>query len=78
MLRSPAALITAVGCISAAAAAIRTQSRSPRSRPAANACRNAAIEYATTRPVCLAYVATSIAQSVSAGSSAGQRSASSP
>ena len=78
MPRSSAPLTTAAGCISAAAAAIRTVSRSARSRPAAKACRNAAIENATTRPACLAYVATSIAHSVSGESSGGHLSGMSP
>src|SRR5918995_994285 len=49
---SPAPLISAAGCISQAAAAISTVSRSPRSRPPANACRKAACENATPRPIC--------------------------
>ena len=44
---------TAAGCISHAAAAITTLSGSDRSRPAANAWRNAASENATPRPICL-------------------------
>src|SRR5215207_5348186 len=51
---SSAPLISATGCISQAAAAISTLSRTPRSRPAANAWRNAASENATPRPICLA------------------------
>jgi len=44
----------AFGCSSQAAAAIITLSGSVRSRPPANACRNAASEKATTRPACFA------------------------
>ena len=61
-----------------AAAAISTLSRSPRSRPPANACRNAASEKATARPICFAYVAASSANSVSAGNGSGQRVGCSP
>ena len=42
-------------------------------RPPANACRNAASEKATARPICLAYVAASIASRVSGGNRAGHR-----
>src|SRR4051812_18046707 len=52
--RSSAPLSSAAGCISHAAAAISTLSRADRSRPAANAWRNAASENATPRPICLA------------------------
>ena len=45
------ALSTAAGCISQAAAAIRTLSGSARSRPPAKAWRNAASENATARPI---------------------------
>src|SRR5438477_3955612 len=45
---------TARGCSSHAAAAISTLSMSPRERPARNACRIAASENATARPVCFA------------------------
>src|SRR3954452_20454940 len=51
---SAALLATATGCISQAAAAIRTLSGSDRSRPPANAWRKAASEKATARPICLA------------------------
>ncbi len=70
---SSAPLISATGCISHAAAAISTLSRTPRSRPAANAWRNAASENATPRPICFEYVAASSAHSVSEGNGSGQR-----
>ena len=51
---SRAPFSTATGCISQAAAASITVSGSPRSRPPANAWRNAASENATARPICFA------------------------
>src|SRR5579884_1297564 len=52
--RSASPFSSAAGCISQAAPAIRRVSCAPRSRPAANAWRNAASENATPRPVRLA------------------------
>ena len=83
--RSSIPLSTAVGCISHAAAAISTVSRSPRSRPPANAWRNAASENATARPTRFAYAAVqhrrrgcpaaSVPASAAAGARARQRAA---
>ena len=71
-------LITALGCSSQAAAAISTLSSWLRSLPAAKACRNAASENATARPVCWAKTAARIAASVFVGHSSGHLTASSP
>src|SRR5262245_1466531 len=76
--RRSAAFITAVGCISHAAAAITTLSGSASERPPANAWRYAASAKATVRPICLAYVATRIAKRLSKGKGSGQRSGCSP
>ena len=52
--RSCAALTTAAGCISHAAAAMTTLSGSASERPPAKAWRKAASAKATVRPICLA------------------------
>ena len=72
------ALSSAFGWSSQAAPAITTLSRSDRSLPAANACRKAASEKATARPICWAKVAARMALSELPGHGSGQRIGMSP
>ena len=57
---------------------MKTLSGSERSRPAANACRNAASGSETPRPISVANVATRIANRVFPGNGSGQRIGGSP